>query len=151
MPIEVLIADEQDALAINDQFADRISTAVNKVLVDHDVKDAEISVAIVDDPTIHGINREFLQHDYPTDVITFPLSEDDVLLEGEIVVSADTAIREASLTSWAAEDELLLYIIHGTLHLVGFDDHEEHTRAQMKKMERKYLMHFQIPGAELHQ
>ncbi len=150
MPIEVLIADEQESSQLSEPFFDRVSSAVQRILIDHQVQDAEISVAIVTDERIHEMNRDYLQHDYPTDVITFPLSDDEQFLEGEIVVSIDTAIRESAAMEWSSEEELLLYIVHGTLHLVGFDDQSDEDRLEMKSMERKYLIEFGIPGAENH-
>ena len=61
------------------------------------------------------------------------------MLEGEIVVSGDTAVAQASEYSSTPEEELMLYVIHGTLHLVGFDDHEEADQAEMRLAEQTYL------------
>ena len=69
----------------------------------------ELSVAVVDDPTIHELNRQFLDHDYPTDVLSFLLERDGDALEGEVVVSADTRGPRRS-NGWPADDELLLYV-----------------------------------------
>jgi probable rRNA maturation factor len=96
----------------------------------------------VDDETIHGLNRRFLDHDFPTDVITFPLEEEDGHLEGEIVASFDTARREAGRFGWPAADELLLYVIHGALHLLGYDDTTADAAGQMREQERVMLAHF---------
>ena len=132
MPIKIKIADEQTRLTLNKT---KIRAAIRAALSQQDITDAEISVALVDDKTIHTINRQFLNHDYATDVISFPLSDpDDGYLEGEIVVSTDTAAQESArlaLSDWTAEKESYLYIIHGTLHLAGYDDH---TPADLRKM-----------------
>jgi probable rRNA maturation factor len=71
-------------------------------------------------------------------------------LEGEIVVSRQTADRVAAEQAWSADDELLLYVIHGMLHLVGFDDHSEADIAAMRDQEKHYLVWMKIPGAESH-
>ncbi len=104
------------------------------MLQQEQVAAAEISVAIVDDPQIHAINRQFLNHDYPTDVISFLLecsrvkSPDAVrrgaakAIEGEIVISAETAICNAAKYGISPQDELALYLVHGLLHLCGYDD-----------------------------
>lgn len=118
-----------------------LERAVRHLLQQDQVLRAEISVAIVDDPTIHQLNRQFLEHDYPTDVLTFPLEspEENGLLAGEIIVSWDTAKKNAEELGLSAEGELLLYVVHGTLHLLGFDDHEEEDAAAMRDAERECL------------
>jgi probable rRNA maturation factor len=97
-----------------------------------------VSVAIVDDPTIHRLNRQFLEHDYPTDVLSFALAEPP-RVEGEIIASIDTARREAAEAGWAPEDELLLYAVHGALHLVGYRDKTSAEAAVMRTAERSVL------------
>jgi probable rRNA maturation factor len=137
--IQIDIANRQNrrSLAIR-----RLRTAIRQVLTDARCEQAAISVAIVDDPTIHQLNVRFLQHDYPTDVLSFLLSEPHEPMLGEIVVSADTAARTAQEYGWQLADELLLYAIHGTLHLVGYDDHQPQDKARMRRQERRHLKSF---------
>lgn len=118
--------------------AARLAAAVQIVLADAQVDSAEVSVAIVDDPTIHRLNRQFLEHDYPTDVLSFVLDEPPHL-SGEIIASVDTAAREAAEVGWPAEHELLLYAVHGALHLVGQLDKEIADAAEMRSRERDTL------------
>lgn len=134
--IKVEIANEQSK---HDFDADLLCQAVRNVLAGESADPADVSVAIVDDVTMHDLNRKYLQHDYPTDVLSFMLSSTGEPLEGEIIVSADTAAREASRYGWDKEDELLLYLIHGTLHLTGHDDASDSDRAVMRAKERQYL------------
>jgi probable rRNA maturation factor len=116
---------------------------VRHVLEAEGWQDAEVSLAVVDDPTIHELNRRYLGHDYPTDVLSFLLSDDGARrLEGEVVVSADTAARSAEQFGWTAGDELLLYVIHGTLHLAGYDDQSPDDLARMRDRERTHLAAF---------
>ena len=84
----------------------------------------DVSVALVDDATIREVNARFLGHDYATDSIAFAYDDDPGLdeLRGEVVVSAETAAREAAARGTDARHELLLYVVHGTLHLLGWDD-----------------------------
>jgi probable rRNA maturation factor len=135
--IEIAIANEQSSLDVS---ADRVRHAVTLVLKDAGIADATISIAVVDDPTIHDLNRRFLQHDYPTDVLSFILEQTEQGLDGEVIVSADYALRSAHEYRWSAEDELLLYILHGTLHLVGYDDQDERSLTLMRDRERHYLL-----------
>jgi probable rRNA maturation factor len=117
----------------------RMAQAVRNVLRGEGTMAAAISVAVVSDGTIHELNRRFLRHDYPTDVLSFVLERRPDFLEGEIVVSADTAARAAPDYGWPPADELLLYVIHGALHLTGRDDHSPQERATMRGLERQYL------------
>ena len=120
----------------------RLSDAARLILVDFGIRTGSVSLAIVDDPTIHELNRRYLHHDYPTDVLSFVYQQQSNHLEGEVIVSADTAARVATRYGWSLCDELLLYIIHGTLHLVGLDDQNDQDRAKMRQWESKYLRHF---------
>lgn len=113
--------------------------AIRGVLQAAGVRRAEISVAVVDDPTIHQLNQRHLNHDYPTDVLSFLLAEAPGEVDGEIIVSADTAHSVAERLGWPPEHELLLYVVHGALHLVGFDDHEPEDRQTMRDRERAVL------------
>lgn len=120
---------------------DRICGVLSCILADAGFSAGSISVAIVDDATIHQLNRQYLDHDWPTDVLSFLLEEDRAAgwLNGEVVVSQETAARQAAGYSWTSTEELLLYLIHGTLHLAGFDDADEALRREMRQAEDRYL------------
>lgn len=137
------IVDKQSAVAVDRR---RIRAAVSAILRDHGPPSCRISIAVVDDPTIHDLNRRFLQHDYATDVLSFVLESTPKLLEGEIVVSGDTAVAQAGEFASTPEEELMLYVIHGTLHLVGFDDHDEAEQAEMRRAEQDYLRAGESPN-----
>jgi probable rRNA maturation factor len=145
--IEVQIANEHADFTADE---DRLRQAVASVLAEAGVARGVVSVAIVDDAAIHRLNAEFLEHDCPTDVLSFVLERSAEALEGEIVVSADTARQVAGRLGWPAADELLLYVVHGALHLVGYDDHEDDQRQQMRQAERRHLALFGLspPTAE---
>lgn len=135
-PISVKIANQQTAIEVD---WEKIRTAVRAVLEGEGCRKAKISVALVDDPTIHKLNKRFLDHDYPTDVLTFPLEDGPKGLEGEIVVSTDTAISNAEEFNTTADYELILYIIHGVLHLMDYDDHDDVDERKMRSKEQHYL------------
>ena len=142
--ITIEVTNEQSTLPVDDR---RLRRAVRMILQDASISTARISLAVVDDPTIHQLNRQFLRHDYPTDVLSFALDDSNGKLEGEVIVSADTAASSAPHFGWAAEDELLLYVIHGVLHLVGCLDADAGQRRRMRQQERTYLARF---GLEPH-
>jgi probable rRNA maturation factor len=112
------------------------------VLAGEGIEQATISLAVVDDATMHVLNRQYLRHDYPTDVLSFLLEDAPGEFEGEIIISADYAAREAAHFGWRPQDEMLLYIIHGALHLAGYDDAEPRLQAEMRAQERAYLGEF---------
>ena len=118
-----------------------LQNAANKTLEYREVDNAEISIAIVSDERIHEINRQFLNHDYPTDVITFELGTNPATnnFQAEIVVSAETAMQIAEEVDTSLEMELILYVIHGSLHLTGLDDHSDEDRIEMRKNERAMM------------
>ena len=137
-PIAVTICNETDQDAIDEE---RLRRGVYLVLQEHGVESAVIGVAIVTDTSMQEMNRKYLNHDYPTDVLSFPLKTNSLEpLEGELAISLDTAARLAEEYRWGAEDELLLYVIHGTLHLVGFTDEEEEEKMKIQAQERAMLM-----------
>src|SRR3990170_27030 len=120
---ELSLANQQSAHAVDEG---RLLDAARRVLADSRFASAMISLAVVDDATIHALNRQFLNHDWPTDVLSFVLEEREGHLNGEVVLSADTAAAAAvSDGGWMPAEEQLLYVIHGVLHLVGFDDQTE--------------------------
>jgi probable rRNA maturation factor len=139
--VEVLVADEQAALSISPE---RLVEAVQAAVAESPYTSGSISIAVVDDPTIHELNRHYLQHDYPTDVLSFVLEDAPPRIEGELVVSTDTASANAAEYGWSAAEELLLYVIHGTLHLVGFlDKHPDEVNA-MRAAEGRCLARLNI-------
>jgi probable rRNA maturation factor len=133
----IAITDHQKVLTLDRGTLRRVA---RQVLDGEGVARAEVGLAFVDDAAIHVLNRRYLQHDEPTDVITFPLSEPgEGKLSGEIVVSTETARRVARQLGHPDRDELLLYVVHGLLHLCGFDDRAPRDRREMRRREAHYL------------
>lgn len=98
----------------------------------------EVGYMFVNDDKILEVNREYLGHDYYTDVITFDYDEDDVV-SGDVVISLDTVASNAQLFNKTYEDELYRVIIHGILHLCGINDKGPGEREQMEAAENKAL------------
>jgi probable rRNA maturation factor len=139
--LTIELSNEQESLAFDET---RLKQAAEGILREAGFSEGSLSIAIVDDPTIHQLNRQFLAHDYPTDVLSFLLEHEGPRLEGEVIASADTALRTAQQLDWPAADELLLYVVHGTLHLIGHDDASDDLRAAMRAAERRCLARFGI-------
>jgi probable rRNA maturation factor len=118
---------------------------------------AEISLVIVDDEEIARLHEVWLCVPGPTDVITFdlgppadlarPAKSTDLALHltGEIVASGETARREAERYHWQPEHELAYYLVHGLLHLCGYDDHSPAERRAMRRRERQVMEDIGLP------
>jgi probable rRNA maturation factor len=141
--IKVTVANPQEAVVIERA---RMRQIVQTVLEGEDETDAEISLAFVDNPTIHQLNKRYLQHDEPTDVLSFPLSEPSARkLQGELVIGVEVAKTQAEERGHAVDAELALYVIHGLLHMCGYNDHEQKDADQMSERERHYLRLLNLP------
>src|SRR5207237_1356034 len=109
--IRVSIASPQDIVAIDRA---RMRETAKTVLEGEEVQDAEVSLAFVDNATIQQLNKRYLEHDEPTDVLSFPLSEPNARrLAGELVIGAEVAQTEAESRGHPVHAELALYVIHG--------------------------------------
>ncbi len=115
----------------------RMRRAVRNVLEGEKIRKAEVNVVVMDDQAIHEMNRTYLNHDYPTDVITFYLDEQP--LTGEIYISAETARTQAAEYGVSFTNEMMRLAAHGALHLAGYDDATEEEREQMRKLEDRYI------------
>lgn len=93
-------------------------------------RQAAVSFVFLGDADIQNLNRDYLGHDYPTDVLTFPLGEEGDL-EGEIYIGADVAVRQAHDHHVTTREEVVRLAIHGLLHLLGYDDQEPKEAADM--------------------
>lgn len=116
-----------------------IEGAVRAALKCESIAEAEISVAVVDSDEMQRLNNQFLSHDYDTDVLSFLLDESENergrVIEGEVIVSAGMAAQQASKFEWSVQNELALYLVHGTLHLCGYDDLTPELREEMRQRE----------------
>jgi len=170
-PFTIAIANQQRAVRINRRQLTRLARSV---LARETVASADISIAIVDDRQIHAINRQFLKHDYPTDVISFLLDgafeETSAcgragrvgakptgkgrgrgralrtnrrgrgkVIDGEVILSAETARRNAGIFGVSPNEELSLYLVHGLLHLCGYDDMTRPEKQLMRRREAESL------------
>lgn len=135
----ISLANDESRYAVDEKS---LKEAVRAVLQQSDFVTAEISLAVVDNDTMRDLNRRYLNHDWPTDVLSFPLEHDGTHLVGEIVISADTATAVAAELGWEAASEQLLYVIHGMLHLVGFRDDSPRDRREMRAAEDRLLSGF---------
>lgn len=123
-----------------------LKAAAKTVLEGEGVRAAKVGLAFVDNAHIHRLNKQFLDHDEPTDVLTFPYSGAKAkTLEGEVVIGYEVAAEYAADRGHAVDRELLLYVVHGCLHLCGYDDTTAKAARQMRAKEREYLAKLNLP------
>lgn len=115
-----------------------LKKGIKSVIEGYGKRVGDINVILCDDPSILEINMQFLSHDYYTDIITFDYCE-DAYINGELYISIDTVKANAQEYSQDFEVELHRVIIHGILHLCGFDDHCEEDIEQMRRAENLAL------------
>jgi probable rRNA maturation factor len=126
---------------------EKLVKAVCNRFTRNEVRDTryEIGIAIVGDAEIRKLNKQFLNRKYAADCLSFDLSDDDTE-EGaksfELVVNAEMAVKEADLRGHSSEAELALYITHGLLHNIGFDDSESEQARKMHHTEDEILQQF---------
>lgn len=143
--IEISITNKQTVLRID---RPRLKAAIRTALECEGVAHARVSLALVDDAQIQVLNRQFLDHDYATDVLSFVLDQSDGAVDGEVIVSAERAAAEAARYGWGPGEELLLYVVHGALHLAGLTDGRPAERRMMRRRERECLARLgvDVPG-----
>jgi probable rRNA maturation factor len=160
--IEVFVADEQSAQPVE---VERWETLARKVLEAEGVSgDVELALLFVDEPTMAELNQRFMGHEGPTDVLAFPIDDDDVmigrspdgsssgpdrgpvddipLLLGDVVVCPAVAARNAPSHAGTYDDEIALLVVHGILHVLGMDHADPEETTVMQARERELLDQF---------
>jgi probable rRNA maturation factor len=128
--------------------------AVKTTLASEGVNDraVEVSIALVDDASVHGLNKQYRGKDAPTDVLSFPMEQDIAVpgaprLLGDVVISMDTAQRQAKAAGRSLDEELCHLAIHGVLHLLGYDDADSEGFAEMVRKGEEIWRSVQAAGA----
>ena len=139
--MKIYFKNLQKSLAVEWQSVKRLAQFV---LTQLDIASVEVGIMFVDNKRISRLNSEYFQQDCPTDVIAFPMdgspaAEGAPVLLGDIVVSAEKALEYAGQHKLEPYEELSLYVIHGLLHLAGYDDIDICERKKMVSKQRRLL------------
>lgn len=150
--MEIVLNNMQDLYPETEQLETLARRVLGKIALDRELdEDVEVGILWVDDAYIRTLNKEYRGKDCPTDVLSFAFREqigdepeilDDPFAEillGDIVISLETARRQAAEYGHSLEREVAFLIVHGMLHLLGYDHEEEHDRAIMRQEEGKIL------------
>jgi len=141
--MEVLIRDLQ-SLPVDEQLLARAARGAARAGLEApdaptDALPDTVSIAIVDDRRIRDLNRSFRGTDAPTDVIAFEAESEPDRLSGEVVVSAETAQRQAEEFGHSLERELCVLVAHGVLHVLGYEDCDDASRGRMDELQERAL------------
>lgn len=148
--MEVSIDNRQSNIIINDEHIKTIREVCSKAAHYEGYEDVEVSISIVDDNEIHMLNKKYRNVDRATDVLSFPLMDfengeasieeaTDVIMIGDIVISAQRAAEQAEQYNHSFERELAYLTVHGMLHLLGYDHIKEEDAVIMRKKEENIL------------
>lgn len=113
---------------LNEKFIKKLTADILKVL--RKPRSAELEIIFLSDSAMRLLNRRYKARNISTDVLSFELGE-----LGEVIISSDTALRNSRIFNTSFEEELVLYIIHGILHLFGYDDETAAAKNRMSKKE----------------
>lgn len=109
------------------------------VITSEGKKQGDIQYVFCDDDHLNGINKTYLNHDTLTDIITFSTTENEDIISGEIYISLDRVNENSKTHSVSLANELSRVMVHGVLHLMGYDDHSESEKKLMRSKEDYYL------------
>jgi len=147
--MEIAINNLQQKTVITSSMEQIMLSVLQKTAEEYDISpNTEVSLVLVNDEYIHGLNREYRNKDCPTDVLSFALNEgeepvvidgpEEVLL-GDIIISVETAMRQAMEYGHSLERELAYLTVHGILHLLGYDHMIEEEKQEMRREEEHVL------------
>lgn len=147
--MQIELSNQQEKLTVTQEMEDKIIEVLEEAARVHEVNDmAEVSLMLTDDESIHEMNREYRGIDRPTDVLSFALEEgeeEEIFggpeenLLGDIIISVETAVRQAEEYGHSVEREMSFLALHGMLHLLGYDHMEEEERQAMRAQEKAIL------------
>ena len=152
--MNITVENQQKRIPLKPQT---ILLAAKKILRHEKVKTVDLSIVFVLDSKIKSLNKKYLQENHPTDVLSFDFksvsrasclegrnhqqrgTSNESRINGEIIISADTAVRNARAYQTSPQQEILLYVIHGILHLLGCDDHSPSDIQEMRRKEAELM------------
>lgn len=135
--MDITLDNQQKKVSLN---LPQIKQIIKTVLRHEGLKTATLSVVFVTDSQIKLLNKKFLGRGYATDVLAFDLRDKETEnLRGDVIISLDTVLRNSKIFNSSFAQEVVLCVIHGVLHLLGFDDHRPMDIKKMRAKEQQLL------------
>lgn len=138
---KVTVRNGQTALALSENHLHELARVTDRTVdllaaryLDRVKLPVSISITLIDDEAIAAVHGQFMDDPTPTDVITFPYGA-----EGEILISVETAARQAQEFGVSFVREVVLYAVHGALHLGGYKDHTPESQAEMNQLQEQFV------------
>ena len=134
--MEIIIKNLQKKIPIRPR---QIIPALHKILRSQGLAETALCITFVSAYKMRVLNKKYLNHDYVTDVLTFDFSENKNTIAGEIVIAPSQALKNSRIYRTALNQEILLYVIHGMLHLLGYKDHHPADIKRMRTREEQLM------------
>ena len=134
--MNITIANRQRTKKVNTRLLKQIA---GELLAELKIAEADFGIALVSDKEMAQVNWQFLQHEGATDVITFDHESTRTKLHGELFICVDVAVTQAKEFKSSWQSELVRYVVHGVLHLLGYDDLKPALRRKMKREENRLV------------
>jgi probable rRNA maturation factor len=148
--VNVYFDDRQDKLEISQELMDSMIEVIKIALVmENQTLESEVSVSFVDNNEIQNLNSDFRGKDMPTDVLSFPMGEDEFGMEeevilGDIVISCERALEQSADFGHSFEREMLYLTAHSILHLLGYDHMIEEEKVIMRGKEKEIMKEIEV-------
>ncbi|MBQ9480221.1 MAG: rRNA maturation RNase YbeY [Selenomonadaceae bacterium] len=154
--MDITINVEPETIELDEEIKHEIIRAVETMGELYDAANCEVSITVTDDQRIHDLNRQYRGIDRPTDVLSFAFNESDepeIIFDdedhidtlGDIIVSIDRAKAQAIEYGHSFKREIIFLIVHGMLHLLGYDHMEESERLEMEAEQKFVMAELNIP------
>jgi probable rRNA maturation factor len=145
MPYLIELQHETDITGVDTHALEQL--AARALDIESVPQPSELSIMLADDPTVHELNRTYRNTDSPTDVLSFAQGEGEAFAQpagttphlGDVIISLDTARRQAAEHGLELQDEVAHLLVHGILHLLGYDHEDAEDAAVMRLQEERML------------
>jgi len=117
---------------------------IKSVVISHGREIGELNYIFCSDEYLLEVNQKYLNHDYYTDIITFPMESDEKKVAGDLFISIDRVMEHSQMNQCSFMDELKRVMIHGVLHLIGFNDHTQKEKDLMRELEGISMAMFHV-------
>lgn len=147
--MEAYVNNQQDKIAIDNSLLVVLEDVIKFVLYKEGIKNYEIGVTLVDDDRILKLNRQYRKKNMPTDVLSFHLSDEEdekgnTFVVGDVVISVETARRQAYEYNHSFEREMVYLLVHGIYHILGYTHDDDENKEVMRIKEEEIMNNYNL-------